>query len=106
MSIESRIQGRKDCQACLEMLGGDDDYFNGVMRECLDYAAPLIPKPQELLTMSNAEASRFGCERITFGKYAGTEYRDVPRDYLEWLADEALKLQSYLRATQRGPRND
>ena len=101
--LRQRVLGRKDCQACLEMMVGSEAYLDGVARECLDYARHLITEPPQLITMTPEQAERFGRERITFGKHAGTEYRDVPREYLEWLADEALKLQSYLRALSQEP---
>lgn len=50
--------------------------------------------------MTKEQANRFGGEVIQFGKYQGMPYREVPREYLEWLADQAVRLQSYLRATQ------
>ena len=96
MSIESRIQGRKDCAELLAELGGDDDYRAGVARACLEHASDLVPK---LLTMTEEQAKQFANEQIKFGRYCGRRFGDIPRDYLEWMADEAVRLQSYLRAT-------
>ena len=28
---------------------------------------------------------------LTFGKYSGEDIRDVPREYLEWMADQAKR---------------
>ena len=99
MSTESRIQGRKDLEALVNMMEGDADYRDGVARGCLTFAEHLIPKGETLLTMTPEQVRQFETETITFGKHAGQRYGDVPREYLEWLADQAVRLQSYLRAT-------
>ena len=60
-------------------------------RRVLDQFDP--PKPPDpllvmsLLPMTDAEAKQFETNPMAYGKHAGTPTRDVPRDYLEWLAD-------------------
>ncbi|OHB80873.1 MAG: hypothetical protein A2W31_11495 [Planctomycetes bacterium RBG_16_64_10] len=50
--------------------------------------------------MTNSEARVFEQETIEFGKHAGTKFKDVPLDYLIWLADKCRrtwrKIHAYL----------
>lgn len=106
-ALKARIKGRENTEACLAMLIENEppEYIEGIVNACEDFAQKIRelqgkakPAPT-LLTMTAEQAARFGRERIAFGVHRGEPYEEVPRDYLEWLADEALKLQSYLRAT-------
>ena len=46
------------------------------------------------LVMSDAEAKAFSNEPMGFGSHASEKRKDVPSDYLDWLADASAK---YLR---------
>ena len=48
---------------------------------------PLVPDP--LAAMTDAEAKAFGREIMSFGKHKGDKLRDIPLEYLAWLADQA-----------------
>ncbi|MBX3422248.1 MAG: DUF3820 family protein [Pirellulaceae bacterium] len=48
--------------------------------------------------MSDEEAREFEKTGIPFGAHKGKQFKDVPIEYLCWLADSTLKLQSYLRS--------
>ena len=77
-----------------------EEFQSGFFEELALRAMPSFAgKACTLLTMSDDEAHRFGRTEIQFGKLAGTQYRDVPIEYLCWLADSALRLQSYLRSS-------
>lgn len=56
--------------------------------------------PQPVPPMNDAEVRRCELEIMPFGKHHGEQIRDVPFDYLEWLADESRntwrKLHAYL----------
>jgi hypothetical protein len=100
MTIEQRIEGRKDLEflikAMIEDHPNDQDYKLGIANACQCFIDSHL-KTQTLLTMNEEQAAAFERERITFGKHAGLTYSEAPEDYLEWLADQAIRLQSYLR---------
>jgi hypothetical protein len=54
-------------------------------REVVRRAGP--PMPRGLTPMHPAEVESFSNRRITFGKHAGQRYRDIPLDYLRYMAD-------------------
>lgn len=106
-ALKARIAGRQNCEACLVMLIENEppEYAQGVANACEDFAAAIRKlqgkeQPTALLTMTPEQATAFENERITFGKHAGERYGDIPREYLEWLADSAIRLQAYLRSKQ------
>ena len=50
-------------------------------------------------------AETFGATKVTFGIHKGVRWKDVPREYAEWLADnkrdEWTDLNNFLRATEQ-----
>ncbi|MFA5056530.1 MAG: DUF3820 family protein [Opitutaceae bacterium] len=62
-------------------------------------ALPFAPQP-----MTDIEATRFGEDKMPFGKFAGEPVNCVPLDYLAWLADASRKmwldLNGYLRSSK------
>lgn len=73
---------------------------NGRIQEQPAPDAPAGPVPME-----DQEADRYGRMVAGFGRFKGQRYRDIPRDYLEWLADqkrdEWQALHRYLNAPAR-----
>lgn len=47
--------------------------------------------------MTPVEAFDYASNTMGFGQYANRKVQDVPLDYLEWVADQNLQLQRYLR---------
>ena len=60
--------------------------------------------PPTATPMTDIEAKAYGDERMEFGHYAGTRIDEVPRSYLEWLADSsrttAVQLSRYLKSNR------
>ncbi len=54
--------------------------------------------PAKLWTLDESKAVAFEKRFIEFGVHQGTAYKDVPIEYLTWLADKTLELQAYLRS--------
>jgi len=104
MQIEQRVQAIKDFAAMLDCLpcgGGDDLAYRIRICELMrEYADTHLGKPatSTLLVMNDAQASRFELDLISFGTYLGTQFRDVPIQYLDWVADQSVRLQAYLRS--------
>ena len=68
------------------------------MREWSDEVLGKI-EPSTLLTMTDSQAKAFEQEKITFGAYAGSQFKDIHIGYLDYIADNTVRLQSYLRST-------
>lgn len=101
--LEDRIQGRKDCNDVLSLLleGQSAAYREGVARACMERFADQLPKePEGLLTMGLMGASAFEKQVIQFGLHKGKTYGEAPIEYLTWLADQSVALQSYLRSAR------
>jgi hypothetical protein len=98
--IQDRIAGRTEAEACLELAVKGSDAFNRAFAEEMRRFADgvLGPPVQSLSVMTDDQANRFEHHKIEFGKHCGSQYRDIPIDYLVWLADSALELSAYLRS--------
>lgn len=60
--------------------------------------------PQPVKPMTDQEATAFECEPMEFGKYNGVPVKDVPLDYLEWVADAGRKTWRQIHAYLNSPR--
>ena len=83
------------------------------LRCLLDEIDPPRSQPgsgHELEPMSVGEQQEFGNTLIDFGQHAGQPYREVPRSYLEWLADRSRlqfrNLRRFLMTTEVGAHSE
>jgi hypothetical protein len=60
--------------------------------------------PQPVKPMTDAEAQAFEQEPMEFGKYNGVKVKDVPLDYLIWVADAGRKTWQQIHAYLHSPR--
>jgi len=102
--IARRIAGRESACAGINLAkdGNTNDmqFMVGVARYCREFADTILgPMETQVVVMSKDEAEVYERLPITFGRYQGQEIRNVPIDYLCWLADSSIKLQSYLRSS-------
>lgn len=105
--LQSRIDGRKYGS---ELVSGfveeaeppnvdKDAFFNGVARAFRGWSDSILGQPfSESRIMSDADAKRYESNCIRFGKYLGTPIKDIPLDYLQWLAGAQNELCAYLRS--------
>jgi hypothetical protein len=67
-----------------------DELYPKPIAKCVDVVEKMTP----------AEQHAFGITELGYGKYLDIQIRDIPREYLEWLADAKRKewreLHSYL----------
>lgn len=105
--LQSRINGRKYgselCRVFVEETEPQnvdrDAYFNGVARAFREWSDSILGQPySEARVMSKADAERYESNCIRFGKYLGTPIKDIPLEYLQWLADAQNELVAYLRS--------
>lgn len=94
--LQAKIDGRKEAEAFLALCAENGEAFmKGVIAA---FQAAMPKQPETRLVMSDDEAKRFEDSRIKFGKHEGERHRHVPIEYLTWIADSAVELQSYLRS--------
>ena len=103
-STLQRINGRKSAEALLELgmpCEGDTlEFKKGFARQLRAYADSVLgTPPTELRVMSDAEAKEFETQLIRFGVHANNQFKDVPIDYLAWVADQASQLSAYIRSS-------
>jgi hypothetical protein len=80
-------------------LADPDAYINGIARAFREWSDSILGQPfSESKVMTKAEAERYESNCIRFGKYLGTPIKDIPLDYLQWLADAQNELCAYLRS--------
>jgi hypothetical protein len=105
--LQSRINGRKYGSEVagvfvekMETPNDDRDAFlNGVARAFREWSDSILGQPySESRVMTNSEANRYETNCIRFGKHLGTPIKDIPLDYLQWLADAQNELCAYLRS--------
>lgn len=75
------------------------------VREAIDdWCKPQEVPPQPVQPMTDAEAIRFESEPMEFGKYNGIPVKDVPLDYLAWVADAGRRswrqIHAYLQSNR------
>lgn len=94
--VKARIAGRKEAEAFLALCAENGEAFmEGVGAA---FKATLPKQPENRLAMSDEQAKQFEVTPIRFGRYEGIAHRSVPIEYLTWIADSAVELQSYLRS--------
>lgn len=78
---------------------------NIVRRKLADLCGEPVHDPPpvaEVQPMRDAEAKTFADEIVPYGKYKGESWGDVPRAWLEWLAEqkrsEAKKFAAFLKS--------
>jgi len=77
------------------------------VQECIQqWLSSTKPKAQRpnLVPFTIIEAREYGSKLMDFGFHKGTPIKDIPRDYLEWLADKSRnnwqELWKYLNSPQ------
>lgn len=103
-SILQRMKGRKVAEGLLELgmpcEGESLAFKQGFAQKLRAYADSVLgTPPTELRVMSDAEAKEFETQLIRFGVHANNQFKDVPIDYLTWVADQASTLSAYLRSS-------
>lgn len=104
MSIEDNIVGRQKADAALELLMADlqDCEVRAAMAALRAHADSILghqaAQDAHLSSMSEPEAKAFRAKTCPYNAYNGTLWRDVPRSYIETIADFGLELQRYLRS--------
>lgn len=102
--ITSNVRGRKKAEAAIELLLGDldDSEVAAAMRVLRSQAdnilGPAEAPHQELGKMDDNEALSFRRKACEYQAFRGVLWKDVPRDYIERIADFGLELQRYLRS--------
>ncbi len=97
----SRINGRKFGKELLQFIDMERSqaYTIGVARALREWSDEILGQPySESRVMSQDDAERYESNCIRFGKYLGTPIKDIPLDYLQWLADSQNELCAYLRS--------
>lgn len=99
-TIQDRISGRVEAEACLELRARGSEVFERAFAEAMrKYADGVLGAPESSLkVMTREQAEAFEATAIQFGQHRGCQYRDVPIAYLTWLADSANELAAYLRS--------
>ena len=101
MSIQDNIAGRQKAEAAIELLMADlaDVEVQAAMRVLRVKADSVLgPPPADLSVMTKSEASHFREEVCLYSAYHGTKWKNVPKHYIEAIADFGLELQRYLRS--------
>lgn len=109
--IAKRIAGRESaCDAislAKEGKTSDQQFMIGVAKYCREFADTVLgPIETQVKVMTDEEAQAYEKSLMQFGRYATHKIKDVPIDYLCWIADSNLKLQSYLRSLIGEKRKD
>ena len=100
MSVSRNIQVRQSLEVAIELMQDSGFTKEEINKAMLRACGHQCAEPERLSTMTAQEAKAFASKPMPFGKYMHELIGEVPRDYLEWLADENLQLQRYLRATE------
>ena len=108
MSIEARIDGRRQAELMLDLglesdLVGDsaEAFWQAVVKRIPTQYLPRQPA-KEVNPFNDVDSKQFGCRPMPYGKHAGARVDSVDIAYLSWLADnddpfrEGLK--RYLRS--------
>ncbi len=103
---EDRIAGRLKAEAAIALLMDDLKYTEvpaamRAIRAAVDAVLGPTEQPRAestLSVMSPQEATEFRKQTCHYAKYAGRQWRDVPREYIATIADFGLELQRYLRS--------
>lgn len=98
--IKQRIEGRRHAEQMIELVGVNDmapHVKHGFYMAIVAMAKELYPPREVLSTMSHVEVKAFEQTVIQFGVHKGKTFGEVPREYLEWVADQTLQIQRYLR---------
>lgn len=97
-----RINNRKEVREFLELIGDKSPEFWEVFAEELKtrdllHAAVEEGKDEPYAAMTYEEAKKFGNKVCTFGQHRTKTYRDIPYEYLAWLADQNVQLLKYVK---------
>lgn len=104
MTIEDNINGRAKAGAAIAYLM--DELADSEVRAAMvalraqadSILGPQEPQESTLSTMDDSQAKAFRNQTCRYTAYSGVLWRDVPREYIETLADFGLELQRYLRS--------
>jgi len=76
-----------------------EDFKHGAARAFREFSDSILGQPySESRVMSDSDAKRYESNCIRFGKYLGTPIKDIPLEYLQWLADAQNELVAYLKS--------
>lgn len=106
VSIEDNISGRKKALAAMQLLLSDttdSEIYPAMMAVRANAAAVLgLPQtpdiPEQFSAMDEQEAKAFRNKTCVYSRHYGTQWQDIPRRYIETIADFGLELQRYLRS--------
>ena len=97
--VADRIEGRKWAEEILDSIKDlSEDYRDSFWRAVKRKFELKKKKKIDSTMMSDDESKAFGRSVVEFGKYRGRQVDEVPIEYWEWLADENLRVQRYLRS--------
>lgn len=102
--IEANIAGRIKAGTAIQLLMADleDHEVRAAARALRAHADAILgppePSEQQLSVMSQAEAQAFLAQTCRYRAYEGVKWRDVPRFYMEAIADFGLTVQRFLRS--------
>lgn len=109
MSIEARVEARLVFEEIVEMYGLRDKEHPVFKAHLIELFAGLLgppaAAPASVFTMNEAQARMYGLEEIKYGMHKGSTYAqvyDTDPGYLDYIADEGLRLGAYLRARKSG----
>lgn len=108
-TVVARVRGRAKATELWSMLEEScqcGDELEAAGKRLSQLAADTFRLPQKpdktnvnaLSAMDSAEAKAFLNKTCQYTKYRGHKWREVPRNYIETLADFGLELQRYLRS--------
>ena len=104
MSKELRIQGRnlaKTLLAMAELSHQPQDVLDGFWDEIRTVDPITTDKPATSSSaMTDDQATVFERSTIEFGQYKGQRFKDIPMEYLEWLADKSIQLRRYIQSSR------
>ena len=106
--LQRRVQGRKLANQILELV--DNRFRNPDCVEAFlhELRTNLLPeKVAEETKHRDRQFAEFANYRLGFGEHKGSKLEDIPRQYLEWLADSSTEtlemVTGYLEATEETP---
>ena len=98
----NRINHRKEVHEFLSFIGDKPPEFWEVFAEELKandllHAAVEEGKDEPYAAMTYEEAQKFGNKTCNFGIHRTKTYREIPYEYLAWLADQNVALLKYVK---------
>lgn len=104
MTIQDNIAGRRKAEAALDLLMADldDSEVRAAMTTLRTHTDAILGPPEApepaLSTMTDQEAKAFLKQTCLYSAYYGSSWQNIPKGYIESIADYGLQLQRYLRS--------